>query len=183
MTGMDFMVMKWEENPGKGRCVARLECFQSFWMLAFNLINLLFISSNLWTRVRINCVWNFFWITRLNFSMISVVIFMTTTCGELARALVFLGRLLIKETSPKIDPAFSSAMVISSGSWREVCPSWTGAKVDLVIRMDPVRTTNRADPLSPSAMMVSPSLYFSKIPEVFTSLDFSSSENYQKTAS
>jgi hypothetical protein len=48
--------------------------------------------------------------------------------------------------------------------------------------MDPVRTTNRADPLSPSAMMVSPSLYFSKIPEVFTSLDFSSSENPGKRA-
>ena len=42
---MDFMVMKWEENPGKGRCVARLECFQSFWMLAFNLFAIHIIQS------------------------------------------------------------------------------------------------------------------------------------------
>ena len=41
---------------------------------------------------------------------------MTTTWGEYARALVFLGRSLIKETSPKIDQAFNSAMVIFSDS-------------------------------------------------------------------
>jgi hypothetical protein len=48
--------------------------------------------------------------------MTSLEIFMTTTWSESARALVFLGRSLIKETSPKIDPAFNSAMVILSGS-------------------------------------------------------------------
>lgn len=138
------------------------------------------MSSNLWTRTCISCVWNFFWMVRLKFSTTSLVIFMTTTSAELARALVFLGRSLINETSPKIDPAFNSARVITSGSWREMCPSLTLATVDLTMRMVPVRTTNRAAPVSPSEIMLSPSLNFSKTPLACTSLDFSSSENSRK---
>jgi len=146
----------------------------------FNLIYLEFISSNLWASIRINCFWNFFWIARLNFSMFSRLIFITTTSLDEAIALVFLGWLLTRETSPNMDPAFRSAMITFSFSWREMWPSWTLGAINLAIRTAPVRTTNKEEPVSPSVMMVCPSLNFWKIPMVFTSLDFSSSENSSK---
>ena len=89
-------------------------------ILAFNLISFLFMSSSLSTKICSNWFWKYFWIARLNFSIISLVIFITTTWFDEAMALLFLGRWLISEISPNIDSAFSSAMMIFPGSCSDI---------------------------------------------------------------
>ena len=59
--------------------------FSFFYVLAFNLISFLFMSSSLSTKICINWFWKYFWIARLNFSIISLVIFITTTWFDLIR--------------------------------------------------------------------------------------------------
>ena len=118
--------------------------FRFFNMLAFNLISFLFMSSSLSTKICINWSWKYFWIAILNFSIILLVIFITTTWFDEAMALVFLGRWLISEISPNIEAAFSSVMVMFSGSCSDIWFSLTSTLVFFWISIFPVIITKNS---------------------------------------
>ena len=98
---------------------------QVFNVLAFNLINFSFMSSSLSTKIWTNWFWIFLWIEKLNFSISSSVIFITTTWFDEAKVIVFLGRWMISQISPNIVATFSFAMVMFSGSYSDIWFSLT----------------------------------------------------------
>jgi len=64
-------------------------------------------------------------------SKISFVIFITETSFDAARAVTFLGRPVIKEISPNMDPMPNSLTIISSESVSDMRPSATLSVIDL----------------------------------------------------
>ena len=134
--------------------------FRFFNVLAFNLISFLFMSSSLSTKICSNWFWKYFWIARLNFSIISLVIFITTTWFDEAMALLFLGRWLISEISPNIYAAFSFEMVMFPGSCSDIWFSLTSTLVFFWISIFPVIITKTAALSSPSEIIISPTLNF-----------------------
>ena len=168
---------RWKPNCIK---VFRFYFFNPFLMTAFSLINSVFISSRFSANFVSNCFWNFIWIDLSKLSKISFVIFRTATSFDEARAVTFLGRSVIKDISPNIEPISNSLTTISSESVREIRLLSILLLTSLESFIFPCRIMNNQDSIAPCFIMISSALYFSNSPLEFIRQDFSSSEKCSK---